>query len=154
MKITIQSAKSDLAHACLLCIRHSALWDAYFKKSATAEESIRSMIAKRQIYVALNQNGSCVGFMGVVQKGCFGKFAYLSLIAVKKRYRRKGIGRALINRFEEIGFKQADRVFLLVSDFNKQAQLLYRRLGYRKVGNIPDLFSPGISENILTKPNR
>ena len=89
--------------------------------------------------------------MGVISNGCFGKFSYLSIMAVNRKYRGKGIGRTLINKFEEIGFKKADKVFLLVSDFNKKAQLFYRKLGYKKVGSIPDLFKVGISENILIK---
>jgi ribosomal protein S18 acetylase RimI-like enzyme len=151
MKIKIQFAKKDQARDCLLCIKHSELWDTYFKSSATAENDINEMIVKKQIYVALSKNEKCIGFMGVINNGCFRKFSYLSLIAVKKRYRGKGIGRELINKFEDIGFKKADKVFLLVSEFNKKAQLLYRKLGYKKVGIIPDIFKMSVSENILIK---
>ncbi len=151
MKIKIQIAKQDQARDCLQCIKHSELWDTYFKTNATAENDIREMIAKKQIYAALNKNEKCIGFMGVINNGCFRNFSYLSLIAVKRRYRGKGIGRELIDKFEEIGFKKADRVFLLVSEFNTKAQSLYRQLGYKKVGKIPDLFKMGVSENILIK---
>jgi len=154
MKTKIQLAKKDQARDCLFCIKHSDLWDTYFKSNPSAENEIRKMITKRQIYVALNQNDNCIGFMGVINNGCFRKFSYLSLIAVKKRYRSKGIGRALIHKFEEIGFKKADKVFLLVSEFNRKAQPLYRKLGYRKVGKIPDLFKTGVSEHLLVKYNR
>ncbi len=42
-------------------------------------------------------------------------------------------------------------MFLLVSDFNKKAELLYGKLGYKKVGKIPDLFKSGVSEHVLVK---
>lgn len=151
MEIKIQFARKEQVRDCLLCIKHSELWDTYFKSNTSAENDIKEMITKKQIYVALNKNDKCIGFMGVINNGCFRKFSYLSLIAVKKRYRRKGIGKELINKFEEIGFKKANRVFLLVSNFNKKAQLLYKILGYKKVGIIPNLFKIGISEHLLVK---
>lgn len=89
--------------------------------------------------------------MGIIHNGCFRKFSYLSIIAVEYSYRCKGVGKELLKKFEETGFKQADRVFLLVSDFNKKAQSLYSKLGYSKVGKIPDLFKKGVSEHILVK---
>lgn len=151
MKIKIQFAEKGHAGDCLSCVRHSELWETYFTSRAAAESDIEEMISKKQIYVALDSANECIGFIGVIQNGCFRKFSYLSIIAVTSEYRKKGVGRKLIKKFEEIGFKQADRVFLLVSDFNKKAQLLYRELGYQKVGEIPDLFKRGVSEYVLIK---
>jgi len=151
METKIQIAKKGQAGDCLLCVKNSDLYDAYFKNSPTHEAALEKMISKKQVYIATNKNGKCVGFMGVINDGCFHKFSYLATLAVKKRYRNKGLGEALVNKFETIGFKRADRVFILVSDFNKQAQKFYRKLGYKKVGNIPDLFKNGISEILLVK---
>ncbi|WP_165613355.1 GNAT family N-acetyltransferase [Desulfotruncus arcticus] len=72
-------------------------------------------------------------------------------MAVKQQYRGQGIGTALLNYFEKIGFTNATRVFILVSDFNQRAQQLYNRLGYTNVGLIPNLFKEGVSEHILMK---
>ncbi len=41
-----------------------------------------------------------------------------------------------------------------MSEFNKKAQLLYGKLGYKKVGKIPDLFKKGVAEIILIKYQR
>ena len=151
MQIKIQLAKKGQARDCLSCVKQSELWEAYFKSDVTAVDDIEKMISKKQIYVALNQNSKCIGFMGIIHNGCFRKFSYLSIIAVENSYRSKGVGKELLKKFEETGFKQADRVFLLVSDFNKKAQLLYRKLGYNNVGKIPDLFKKGVSEHVLVK---
>jgi len=151
MKIKILRAKKEHAQDCIGCVKHSELWDAYYKSNPLVEDSIIKVINKRQIYVALNKNDNCIGFMGIINNGCFGRFSYLAILAIKKRYRSKGIGKQLIQKFEDTGFQKADRVFILVSDFNKKAQTFYKRLGYKKVGNIPDLFKKGISENILVK---
>ena len=151
METKIQIAKKGQARDCLLCVENSDLWDAYFKNNPTHEAALEKMISKKQVYVATNKNDKCIGFMGIINNGCFHKFTYLVTLAVKKNYRKKGIGEALVSKFETIGFKRADRVFILVSDFNKIAQKFYRKLGYKKVGNIPDLFKAGISENLLVK---
>jgi ribosomal protein S18 acetylase RimI-like enzyme len=151
MEIRIQLAEKNHVGDCLSCVKYSLLWETYFQSNPTIENEIRKMILGKQIYIALNKANQCIGFMGVINNGCFRKFTYLSVIAVKREYRRKGIGKALIRRFEEIGFEKANRVFLLVSDFNKKAQLFYKKLGYKKVGEIPDLFKKGVSENIFVK---
>lgn len=151
MQIKIELAKKGQARDCLSCVKQSELWEAYFRFNATAEDDLEKMISKEQIYVALNQNNECIGFMSVIHNGCFRKFSYLSLIAVRSGSRSKGIGKQLLKKFEETGFEKADRVFLLVSDFNQKAQLLYSRLGYKKVGKIPDLFKMGVSEHLLVK---
>lgn len=151
LRIKIELAKKGQASDCLNCIKDSKLWEAYFKKNTTAEDDIEQMILKRQIHVALNENNDCIGFMGVIHNGCFRKFSYLSLIAVEKRYRGNGIGRKLIDRFEEIGFTQADRAFLLVSDFNTKAQEFYHKLGYLQAGEIPNLYKMGVNEHLMIK---
>ena len=151
MEKTIRLAKKGQAHDCLLCVKKSDLWDEYHRRNPSHEVILEEMISKKQIYVVSNKYGRCIGFMGVINNGCFRKFSYLSILAVKNRYRNKGIGETLVNKFEAIGFERADRVFVLVSDFNKKAQRFYRRLGYKKVGNIPDLFKIGASEYLLVK---
>ena len=152
MDIKIQLAKKEHVGDCLQSIKHSEVWDAYFESNPEAKKNqIEEMVRKKQTYVVLNSNGNCIGVMGVINNGCFCKYSYLALIAVKKRYRSKGIGEKLVNKFEEIGFNKADRVFVLVSDFNKKAQSFYKKLGYKKVGHIPDLFKNDISEHLLIK---
>ncbi len=151
MEVKIQRAKKEHVKDCLACAKNSKLWDAYYKSNPLAEDNIKKAIIKKQIYVALNKNNNCIGFMGIINNGCFSKFSYLSALAIKKRYRSKGIGKQLIHKFEEIGFQKADRVFILVSDFNKKAQTFYKGLGYKKVGRIPDLFKSGISEHLVVK---
>lgn len=154
MNFRIHPARKGQARSCLRCVQQSDLWDAYFKSHARAERDIREMIDRQQIYVASNRENDCLGFMGVIHDGCFRKFSYLSLIAVRPEYRGRGIGRALIEKFEEMGFERADRVFLLVSDFNLRAQKLYADLGYTRVGTIPDLFKKGAAEQLMVKNNR
>ncbi len=151
MAIKIEIAKKYQAHDCLDCIKHSRLWEEYFKSNITAEQKIRERIVEKQVYVAMDRNGKCVGFMGIIDQGCFGKFPYLSILAVKRKHRGKGIGKKLLRKFEEIGFENEDTIFLLVSDFNKRAKSLYNKLDYKEAGYLPDLFKKGVAESILIK---
>ncbi len=103
-----------------------------------------------QIYIAL-VNHRCAGFMRVVKRGMFDRFAYLGVLGVKAEFRGRGIGAQLMQRFEEIGFEAGRRVFILVSEFNGSAQRFYARLGYQKLCLMPSLFKNGISEWLLMK---
>jgi ribosomal protein S18 acetylase RimI-like enzyme len=42
-------------------------------------------------------------------------------------------------------------VFLCVSSFNERAQKLYQRLGYERVGELPDYVVKGYSEILMRK---
>jgi predicted GNAT family acetyltransferase len=51
-------------------------------------------------------------------------------------------------------FAQTREIFLLVSDFNTDAQRFYARLGYHQVGALPDYVVRGVSELIFWKKAR
>ena len=150
MEINIKKARIKDALDCMNCVKKSLLWDAYFKDKPDPS-SIKEAIRRKEIYVALNQNDKCIGFMGIVENGCFGNFQYLSILSVKKRYRNKEVGKLLLNKFEQMGFKKADRIFVLCSDFNVAAQKFYKRNDYFECGKIRDLFKKGISEHLFVK---
>ena len=48
-------------------------------------------------------------------------------------------------------FRESPNVFLCVSSFNPRARALYKRLGYARVGELPDYLIPGHSEVIFRK---
>lgn len=150
MKIKIKQARIKDATGCLQCVKHSLLWDAYYKNSS-ALDLITDAIRRKEIYVALNKNDNCVGFMGIVPQGGFGEFPYLSILAVKRNYRNKNIGQMLLDKFEALAFKDKNRAFVLCSDFNEDAQRFYKNHDYKKCGKIPDMYKTGIAELIFVK---
>jgi len=76
---------------------------------------------------------------------------YIRAIAVKKEFRKLGIGSKLMEITEKDIFKYRKNVFLLVSSFNKNARKFYEKRGYEYVGEIKDAIIPGESEIILRK---
>ena len=88
------------------------------------------------VYVALQAN-SVVGFVyGYIKKqiGFFQRqvVAHISDIAIKEEFRKKGIGKALMQRFEEDFAKKnkADSLSLYVHISNNEGMSFYKKLGY------------------------
>jgi len=102
----------------------------------------------REVYLAVF-NGEIVGFIVLVMPGAL--VGYVQSIYVAEDWRGKGIGRQLMAFAEKRIFSEAPNVFICVSSFNKDAQRLYRRLGYRAVGQLKDYIIPGHSEILLRK---
>ncbi len=90
-----------------------------------------------------------VGFILIHPYGCAGS-AYITSVAVVESARGKGIGAQLL-AFAEKQAAGRRFIFLCVSSFNHRAQELYYRLGYERVGEIPDYVIEGHSELLLCK---
>jgi ribosomal protein S18 acetylase RimI-like enzyme len=77
---------------------------------------------------------------------------YLRLLAVVPGHERAGVGALLLDAFERalaaIGTRHA---FLLVSDFNLDAQRFYTRHGYAQMGRLPALVLPDVDELVYWK---
>jgi len=76
---------------------------------------------------------------------------YIAGIAVHTDFRNRGIGSRLLTFAEERIGKVSPNVFLTVSSFNKDAQRLYERRGYQRVGELNDYILPGHSEVLMRK---
>ena len=92
------------------------------------------------------------GFAWCLLDGMFGAFPYLKRIGVDPGCSGQGLGSLLLDRLErELLDRQRHDLFLLVSDFNLDAQRFYLRHGYQEIGRIPDLALPGIAEVLFRK---
>lgn len=149
MNIQICPGNDEHIDGCIQSIKHSSLWDTYFKYITRLHEKFKDGVGKKQIHVALNTKGRCIGYIWVQKDGGFSHYPYLRSFAVQRRYRNEGIGTALLHYFEQL--TPSHRFFILVSELNNEAMRFYKRNGYMAVGKVPDLFRPGISEIILTK---
>ena len=101
-----------------------------------------------ELFVA-REGGGPAGFILIHPYGCAGS-PYITSVAVAEGARERGVGTELVG-FAERQMAGRRFIFLCVSSFNRRARKLYRRLGYRRVGEIPDYVVEGHSEILLCK---
>ena len=134
----------DIFHDCDIYTR-------YFQ-DGRLEGSLRRAAEAGELYLALDETGRAVGAMRVVLRGFCGLYPYLSLIGVHSSCRGQGVGAFLMGELERLARDSgARRVTLMVSDFNRGGQRFYQRLGYWKLGELPDAAKQGITELVLVK---
>ena len=86
------------------------------------------------------------GLAWFLPAGTFAMGGYLRFLAVRADGQARGVGRALLSAFEAEVQVAARHAFLLVSDFNTDAQRFYERRGYQAVGRLPALVHPDVDE--------
>lgn len=92
------------------------------------------------------------GFAWCLLDGMFGSYPYLKRFGVDPAIVGQGLGTLLLDGIErELLSRQCRDLFLLVSDFNLDAQRFYQRHGYREIGRIPDLVLPGVAEVLFRR---
>jgi ribosomal protein S18 acetylase RimI-like enzyme len=76
---------------------------------------------------------------------------YIQTIAVAAEARNRGIGTKTVAWAEQRIFRESPNAFICVSSFNPDAQRLYERLGFEKVGILTHFFVDGHHESLLRK---
>ena len=101
-----------------------------------------------ELFIA-REGGRPVGFVHLHPYGFAGS-PFITTIAILPGLRGRGIGSQLLAFVEK---HVADRrfIFLCVSSFNPRARDLYYRLGYVRVGEVPNFTIEGHSELMLCK---
>jgi len=97
----------------------------------------------------VREEGRSVGFILLHPYGCAGS-PYIASVAVAEGERGRGIGTQLV-AFAERRMAARKFIFMCVSSFNRRAQGLYSRLGYQRMGELPDYIVEGHSEILLCK---
>ena len=113
------------------------------------EFSLSLPIRTNHVMVARTQTGELIGFMEL----CYSnpKFIELKKLAVRKKYRRIGVGRKLVGVARSIAIKN-NQTILLNSKLTPDAQNFWKKKqGFKKMvsNSRPDLF-----EELVLKPKR
>jgi ribosomal protein S18 acetylase RimI-like enzyme len=129
------------------------LWQRYQLTAERAYAQFERALARKEWLVVadLGQEDGICGFAWCLGNGAFGRSAYLRLIGVHPDYSGAGIGVTLLEQTEQFALTVGDDLFLLVSDFNIDAQHFYQRQGYDQIGAIPGYVLPDVTELIYKK---
>jgi ribosomal protein S18 acetylase RimI-like enzyme len=152
MQLDIKIVKGEPTNLedCYEALMNSELGRVYFT-SFDVRTILIEGLENREIDVAMDEDGSCIGFIWYERRGAFGMHTYLHMIAVKEAYRGRGIEKKLIANFEENTFKEDSMIFLMVADFNGEAERLYENIGYKRIAVIPGFYRKDVEEHLMMK---
>ncbi len=108
--------------------------------------TIRNPLAES--YVA-KVDGEVMGLAIIQLKGAL--VGYIQTLLIAEQYRGHTLGNQLITFLENRIYEVSPNVFMCVSDFNVDAQRLYKRMGYEVIGEIKNYIADGHSEILLRK---
>ncbi|MDP4268479.1 MAG: N-acetyltransferase [Bacteroidota bacterium] len=151
MEITVIKGSINYIDDCEDALVNSELGKRYFSEKGSARKSLEEGFNKNEIYIAIDNNNNCKGFVWVILNGIFHSFPYVHIIAVKSENRGQGIGKVLLKFIEDVYCKKYSKLFLVVADFNPDAKRLYKDIGYSIIGDIPNLYRKGITECLMMK---
>jgi ribosomal-protein-alanine N-acetyltransferase len=129
---------ATLADAAEIAGMSRALIESGLGWSWTRERVARNIASQNTVTVVAVEGGRLVGFAIMY----FGEdHAHLSLLAVRPRHQRAGIGRALMNWLEESALVAGiGTIRLELRTANQAARRFYERLGFAPVGEVPDYY--------------
>lgn len=113
---------------------------------AWSEDEFASLLAQETVFgfaavEAGRRNAVPAGF--VLAREAAGEAEILT-VAVARPLRGRGLGRQLMDAvLRHLHAARAEALFLEVDELNAPAIALYRRLGFRQVGNRPDYYQHG-----------
>lgn len=151
MALRLEKCGPAVPEGCEEIFQNSAIYTRYFQDGRLVRSLERAAQAG-ELYLAYDEDGRALGAMKVVLRGFCGLYPYLGLIGVHADSRGRGVGRFLMEELERLTLESgAKRVTLMVSDFNEGGQRFYERLGYWKLGEIPNASKEGITELVMIK---
>jgi len=149
---TIRALRSEDCHGIAAWMLRIPLWQRYGLTEEGICKSFEQALQRNEmLVVAEDESGELRGFAWCVLRGAFARSAYLRLIGVHPDYAGHGLGRILLDYVEAQACMAGVDLFLLVSDFNVDAQRFYQRQGYQQVGAIPAYVLNDVAELIYYK---
>ncbi len=159
--LRIRSLRATDVDLCARLIAADPLWKRYHITLARARRLLREVLAATHRggsrtreageFAVARSAGQVLGFIWFRLDGTFHHSGYIRWIGVAPHVRGQGVGASLIAYAERKIFARGPNVFLMVSAFNTQAQVFYKRLGYKEIGAVPNYAIRGITERLFRK---
>ena len=142
-------ATSDEAEQCARLMADSEPWRTLGRDYETLLRIVTDLVKEVHVAYVGAETATVAGFLILNMTGAF--IGYIQSICVAPEWRGRGLGALLIRFAEKRIFRETPNVFMCVSSFNTDAQRLYERLGYQRVGELIDYIVAGHSEILLRK---
>lgn len=130
------------------------LWQRYHLTEARALQLLDQALQRADVLLVADSDdpgGRACGLAWCLPAGAFGRSAYLRILGVHPDRAGQGIGAVLLRQAEATVATSCDDLFLLVADFNTDAQRFYERQGYHQIGVIPGYVLPDVAELLYWK---
>ncbi|OHD37594.1 MAG: hypothetical protein A2015_17235 [Spirochaetes bacterium GWF1_31_7] len=147
----IRKANNENIDEIAECLNDSDLYNNYWKDRNLTLKFIKDGISNDELFVFSSEKNNIIGFIRIDFNGMFSNFPLLRVLAVKSGHRNRGIGEKLLKYYQDLCFKNSDKVFLCVTDLNTNAQRFYGRNGFQKVGEFANLYKENINEYLMMK---
>lgn len=129
-----------------------ALWQRYGMTEEQIDCEFRDAMHRVDLLLVADAEEPAVGMAWCMMTGMFGAQPYLKRLGVSPAFSGRKLGHLLLQRVEREACMLGKRtMFLLVSDFNQDAQRFYGHHGYQHVGVLPDLVLDNVGELIFSK---
>ena len=103
-----------------------------FAFTTPGPEIIKDRIIDKTVWVVISSNE----IIATASGSCRGEVFYVRSVAVKKKARRTGLAKALMNHVEKMAIQNnCKNLKLTTASFLQPALKLYESLGYRECGN-------------------
>jgi ribosomal protein S18 acetylase RimI-like enzyme len=126
-------------------------WRGLGYRAAPLASYLARMAREREVWLARTpaRQAATLGMI-VVQDG-FLLGGFVSLLAVRPDVTGQGVGRALMEHVTARIFTARPWLFVSCDAANPAALAFYRKLGFKRVGRLPDLIQPGRVELLLRR---
>lgn len=130
----------------LVCLENECFRTYYKEHRFSEAEFIDYLYKKQTILLAAILNSSVIGYVaGSVKTSRSQLLARLDSIAVFPKFRRKGVGKQLMQSFvEEAKQQTCKRIILEIAAINENGILFFSRLGFRRIRRLPEYYGEGL----------
>lgn len=147
---TVAVASAPVARAQAEWIAALQPWLGLGYRAASLGAFLQRAAASGQVRVArASRRGGVEGIVVLQPAVLLGNF--VALLAVRPEAAGRGVGRALMGHVEAETFATRRWLFVSADATNRAALGFYRKLGFTRVGRLPDLVAVGHTELLLRK---